>query len=438
MSELSQALGALKTLSEQIYEQQLRSEERLKAQHGRFNVFTTLLKAHDEVRLHTRFIHELLNPEGTHDCGDLFLKLFFETLKEDQALKHNNVRSKEPWEDYSEQRFWAGKEVRKDQGQLDLLLESDSHVLIIENKIWASEGDEQVARYCQYLESQKPKTGQVLYLTLDGKQAETHNNKAYLRISYREHIMAWLERCLQATYHIVPINQVIIQYQRLVKQLTGQQFEAKTMETIKDFIRHNPVIIKDNPLVSKAIKELHIEVLNRFAQAITESLKQDFSVRYRQHMKNENFGEEGNRGLVVEPLKSFYKADHTFEIWIEHNPWWGWAIGIETAYKKDQPISDEELNLLKRIYPRLAKVYHDANEHYSDATKTWNGTHWPCSWHNIIRNFMYGGEAISLMFNPIHFAEQVELTNQDVRTFVSRFKEIYLEEVTHMQGSQKQ
>ena len=84
MSESLKALGKLKVLSEIVRDLQIRSEERLKAQHRRFNLFTTLLSAGDEVRLHTRFLHELLNPAGTHDCGDLFLKLFFETLENRQ------------------------------------------------------------------------------------------------------------------------------------------------------------------------------------------------------------------------------------------------------------------------------------------------------------------------------------------------------------------
>ena len=111
MTDTQQALGALKTLSGQIHELQLRSEERLKAQHGRFNVFTTLLSAHDEVRLHTRFIYELLNPKGTHDCGNHFLKLFFETLTAHPALSHDGSKSSESesWEDYSEQSFWEPK-----------------------------------------------------------------------------------------------------------------------------------------------------------------------------------------------------------------------------------------------------------------------------------------------------------------------------------------
>jgi hypothetical protein len=65
-----------------LREAQHRSDEHAKATHARFNVFTTLLAPNDEVRLHTRFLHCLLNPKGAHDCGPLFLRLFFETLRD--------------------------------------------------------------------------------------------------------------------------------------------------------------------------------------------------------------------------------------------------------------------------------------------------------------------------------------------------------------------
>jgi hypothetical protein len=53
-----------------------------KALKSRFNVFTAVLKHDDEVRLHTRWLHYLLNPHADHDCDTLFLKLFINTLQE--------------------------------------------------------------------------------------------------------------------------------------------------------------------------------------------------------------------------------------------------------------------------------------------------------------------------------------------------------------------
>ncbi|RXJ73517.1 hypothetical protein CS022_09830 [Veronia nyctiphanis] len=43
----------------------------------KYNLFNVLRSAHDEVRLHSRFLADLLNPEGRHQHGRSFLELFF-------------------------------------------------------------------------------------------------------------------------------------------------------------------------------------------------------------------------------------------------------------------------------------------------------------------------------------------------------------------------
>ena len=45
-----------------------------------YNLFTSLLDKSDEVRLHTRFICSLLNPEGNHFQDDLFLEKFISAV----------------------------------------------------------------------------------------------------------------------------------------------------------------------------------------------------------------------------------------------------------------------------------------------------------------------------------------------------------------------
>ena len=42
----------------------IKYEERNKE--NQFEIFSILRKPHDEVSLHSRFIYELLNPQGTH------------------------------------------------------------------------------------------------------------------------------------------------------------------------------------------------------------------------------------------------------------------------------------------------------------------------------------------------------------------------------------
>ena len=47
---------------------------------SRFNLFNVLNITSDEVRLHSKFISELLNPEGSHGQGSVFLKMLVEEV----------------------------------------------------------------------------------------------------------------------------------------------------------------------------------------------------------------------------------------------------------------------------------------------------------------------------------------------------------------------
>ncbi len=154
----------------------------------RFNIFRILLSETDEVRLHTRFLHCLLDPVGPHDCGLRFLDLFLATLDEHpgQDDRGNLVKLKLPpnalqWR-VSKEAF-SGK-----YGQIDILLEAGDFGLAIENKILAAEQNQQLKGYADFLSHSYPDSAPVLYLTLEGRRSATHGGLPYLRISYAEHM----------------------------------------------------------------------------------------------------------------------------------------------------------------------------------------------------------------------------------------------------------
>jgi hypothetical protein len=421
-------LSALKQLSDQIRGLEYRMEERLKAQHGRFNLFTTLLAAHDEVRLHTRFLHELLNPDGSHDCGDLFLKLFFKTLNEHKALEHDGMPSQVDWEQDQEPCRWAGKEVSTEHGQLDLLLEFESRQLIIENKIWAGEQDRQVARYIEYLDGQQ---GHVLYLTLDGKAASTHEGKPYLRISYREHIAAWIESCLQSTYSIIPINQTLIQYQRVINQLTGKTANSESINMIKEYLRNHPAIIESRESVNQGIRALRVDMRNEFADALIAELAKDFIVNPRPDMLNNNFGEDSFGDLIIRPREHDFTAPHhdAFEIWIEQIDahWHGLVIGIESGWNKKRPLTEEEVMLLNKIRDKFVSHYAENGVGHATDKVTWGGTNWPCSWHGLIYPFMESDASFAKMLDHSHFEQLVQHAASEVRNYMKLLEKYFTE-----------
>jgi len=129
------ALEQFRLVAEMIEKDRVRADECAKARNERFNIFTTLLKAHDEVRLHTRFLHCLLDPKGFHDCDSRFLDLFFDTLVELGGVNHEDEKapfirpkSLNPWT--------VDKEAsRSSYGQIDILLEQPGLFgIALENK----------------------------------------------------------------------------------------------------------------------------------------------------------------------------------------------------------------------------------------------------------------------------------------------------------------
>jgi hypothetical protein len=131
---------------------------------------------HDEVRLHTRFIHCLLDPDGLHDCGSLFLGLFFATLTERPGKDHEgNERPSNP---PTLPEGWTVKKEasRSPYGKIDILIEhSRLFGIALENKIYAGEQGKQLENYVGYLSNKFGNDNALLlHLTIDGKRSETH------------------------------------------------------------------------------------------------------------------------------------------------------------------------------------------------------------------------------------------------------------------------
>lgn len=257
----------------------------LESTKGDFNVFTAILKAHDETRLHSRFITYLLNPKANHECGRKFLDLFIATLCDDQlipkssnnkftfnrnslkSIKQNNIKCRE-----------VRTEQPADNRRIDIYLKFDGYVIAIENKIKAYEQPQQIADYADFIDSEETNNF-LFYLTLFGKESHTDesiktNEKVeYFCISYYEHIMNWLERCLSATYRYPNINQVIQQYQNVVKQLTGQTMENEDMEEIKKLIKCNPAVLEFSNEIDAASKQLIRDWLDDFWESLQTELQ---------------------------------------------------------------------------------------------------------------------------------------------------------------------
>lgn len=262
MTDEGMLVNSLANIAKEIERLERAREVHLKATHGRFNVFTTLLDASDEVRLHTRFLAHLLDPKERHDCGRLFLDLFLEVIKLPE-LKNQKCQ-KVITEHYT------------GDGYIDIYLEFEQATLVIENKINAGDQYKQLERYAQYSRSIKMDC-HLFYLTLDGKEPSPVSlgdlKKEDVRlISYGDDIRSWLEQCLRHTYAYVNINQTIQQYVATVNQLSGITLERFDMKEIRNSIIEKPEIIRHFDQIQHAFREVKSDLINNFFLELQHAL----------------------------------------------------------------------------------------------------------------------------------------------------------------------
>jgi hypothetical protein len=186
-----------------------------------FNIFDVLQLSRNEVRLHSAFIAELLNPSGSHGLGDKFLKAFVETVfgNRDQKFSGNDFIKRFDTKSAmvkTEHSIGSINEKGDEGGRIDLFIkDKNNNAIIIENKIDAYDQSNQLIRYRNYAEKEKLNY-KLLYLTKYGSPASENSAgkdaKYYIPISYRQDIFSWLNKCIGISAMIPPVRETIYQY----------------------------------------------------------------------------------------------------------------------------------------------------------------------------------------------------------------------------------
>ena len=246
-----------------------------------FNVFSILGVQTDEVRTHSAFLSELLNPQGSHRQGTVFLKLFLElclkgTDKGSHAFDNGKLDD-----------FRVGAEVSVDQGRIDVLLEKDDACIVIENKIYAEDQPGQLNRYHQYAYGKNIGDSRIklVYLTLDGSEPSEDSLRGengrlgklkpedVLCISYKEHITRWLEACMRTeeVQRISPIREILFQYRNLLNKLTGQPTNRRFAMELTKILEENENYELINDL-ENAIREFKVQLQFKFWEELEKQM----------------------------------------------------------------------------------------------------------------------------------------------------------------------
>lgn len=144
------------------------------------NIFSILGIERMEIR-HSNFLAWLLDSDGTHGLGPLFLKRF---LRDIFLLDNPESINEIGLKDASTRSI----SVRREWRNIDILLIADDLVVCIENKVDSSDSQRQLARYRKVVEKNFPAHRKAfVYLTPDGRDPGDDIEQAnYINYSYKQ------------------------------------------------------------------------------------------------------------------------------------------------------------------------------------------------------------------------------------------------------------
>jgi hypothetical protein len=246
----------------------IRNYDRLYQQKGlKYNIFKVARISEKEVVM-CRVIADLLNPKGKHYKGDLYLKLFWDVVSAKIKTPINiNTSSAKVITEYSTDA----------QRRIDIVIDDGSIFIPIEVKIWAGEQEDQVKDYAKYSRAKnKNRNIPVLFLTLYGKTSETAHEDEYVRVSFNEDIVSWLELCLKETENTPPVREVVKQLLAAIKSILGEMEDKEMNKAIADLIMQSEETIRAAAEIDNVLNAIDDAKWELFKGVIFENVRNKF------------------------------------------------------------------------------------------------------------------------------------------------------------------
>ena len=263
-------LKQIKVISDKLEAKKLRGN-------NDYNLFLALLDINDEVRLHSRFIYSLLDPNSSHYQKELFLELFIKVCGLENFGLDPQIAK-----------------VYKEYENIDIYITDSAKHIILENKINAGDQEAQIKRYIETI--QKENNGEadiyVLFLSKQGREPsdyslsglkikggkilDTSSNEIakFKAISYKKEIVEWLDLCLDEAGNLANLAAVISQYKNVIEKIYGiykgvQMDQEKISEIILE--KENYKIVSE--IVNSAFDKAREKVINNFFVSASKIIK---------------------------------------------------------------------------------------------------------------------------------------------------------------------
>lgn len=246
--------------------------------------------------------------------GAVFLELFLKMLEEKFEEKDFKPIAGFDCENATakvEKYIGVISENKEEGGRIDIIItDKMKNAIIIENKIYAADGEKQLLRYNNFGAANHKDQYILLYLTLYGtpasnqstgkikenpdaevenieKEEETlskegldtienikkESNINVINISYEKDILAWLEKCKEKAVNHPMLRESIAQYINLIKYLTKQTINKKMEDEIKELLKNDPNLIKPLWASYCALIKLNKEFADKLIEDLNKSLQ---------------------------------------------------------------------------------------------------------------------------------------------------------------------
>lgn len=248
-----------------------------------YNIFTLFHKFSDEVNLHSNFIASLLDPNGDHYKGGLFLKLFLEMCGIDDFGIDTSMAT-----------------VFKEFKHIDIYISDGKKHIILENKVYAKDQPTQIARYIKAIQNEgaevKDEDICVLYLHPDGELPKENSLGGYKLnqdntklekdgsiinfkvISYDKEILEWIDECKNEVSNITDLNVFLSQYKDVIEMIYDRYKRIDKMETanLVEIFKENYTAVSE---IANNYQETRKKIIDEFFKNVKENLEKDEAIK---------------------------------------------------------------------------------------------------------------------------------------------------------------
>lgn len=235
---------------------------------AKFNIFKILRVGHLEVTTHSPILGALLDPQGSHGQGPIFLELFIKRFRIKGANLEEQINLDKVRVEIERH---IGPVTETSGGRIDILVSDDSGPqFMIENKIYANDQPNQLKRYRNF-----SKQASLFYLTLTGDSPvglprEDLDEINVTSISYGDAVLDWLRDCRKEVACIPVVREMISQYISLIEELTHQSANRNMHEELIKEATSSEESLKAFLLLSSLRNAVVDEIVKNLEKPIAE------------------------------------------------------------------------------------------------------------------------------------------------------------------------